>query len=310
MGKERINYEKIKKIANMINSPNYDTTKTSITQIDAIGLDGIAGKVALGIGCIKENGQDCTQKYNHPDEAAIDYEIDHIYLSHGNKIFEHASSNYSHELVFKMKVTDQDKYMFIVFFVYSNNQSIGENSVTQDEEFQKLYNSGDVGEEIDLSNLVNEVNQNAFFMNISGIDGTSKSKVILFEEPIKTSWPGNKMPVLKEITLSSLSIDYDNDVKYYAGGTYYTECDIYDGGEDSGTSVSTPSTPDIESPSIDWEKYLPYILAVACGILMILIVVTLGAGGKKFGDKFSNIITEAINKLKKNTQEGAGGTTE
>jgi len=302
MGK--IDYEELKRTAYDVKNGN-----TENSQINTVDLTGNAGKIIIG-----ENSSDKT--YSHPDDPNKSYNIKNVYLSK-NKIFENAPETYSHELVIQMNSTDStdDDKMFIIFFVDPDVLNLSENNKKSDKEFRFL-NNNDVDNktlaDIDLSNLINENYQNAFFMNISGINNTPYSKVILFEEPIKTDLSGTVLTInkfFKDSDASKFAFNYKN-LKYYAGGTYYTECDIQDGGEDSEDSASPPSPPDIEPPSIDWDKYLPYILAVACGILMILIVVTLGAGGKKFGDKFSNIITEAINKLSQKNKEGAGTTEE
>lgn len=290
----KIDYEELKRTAYDV---KYGNTENSQTK--PILLGGNAGKIIIGANMDSQSNK----TYSHPDYPNKSYNIKNVYLSK-NKIFENAPETYSHELVIEMNSTDSNNdKMFIIFFVDPDVQNLSENNTKSHEEFEKL-NNNDVNNkqlaDIQLSLLINENYQNAFFMNISGINETSESKVILFEEPIKTPMKDDDL-FQYEINITNPTIV--GKVKYYAGGTYYTECDIQDGGEDSEDSASIPSTPDIEPPSIDWDKYLPYILAVACGILMILIVVTLGAGGKKFGDKFSNIITEAINKLSQKKED-------
>lgn len=290
MGK--IDYEELKRTAYDVKNGN-----TENSQINTIDLTGNAGKIIIGAN----TDTNLDKTYSHPDDINKSYNIKNVFLSNVNTIFENAPETYSHELVIEMNSTDSNNdKMFIIFFVDPDVQNLSENNTNSDKEFEKLNNNDNANTkiDIDLSLLINENYQNAFFMDISGINETSESKVIFFEEPIKTK---TSVLSLNQIPITNPTIV--GDVKYYAGGTYYTECDIQDGGEDSEDSASIPSTPDIEPPSIDWDKYLPYILAVACGILMILIVVTLGAGGKKFGDKFSNIITEAINKLSQKKED-------
>jgi len=292
MGK--IDYEELKRLAYNVKNGN-----TENSQINTVDLDGNAGKIIIGAN----TDTNLDKTYSHPDDLNKSYNIKNVYLSN-NKIFENAPTTYSHELVIQMDSTDStDDKMFIIFFVDPDVQNLSENNTNSDKEFEKL-NNNDVNNkqlaDIDLSKLINENYQNAFFMDIGMPGTTSQSKVILFEEPIKTDLFETDLTI-NHLFVDTASVTHSfhyKNLKYYAGGTYYTECTIHDEGDDSGTSVST-SEPELEYTGIDWYKYLPYILAIAFGILMILIVVALGAGGKKFGDKFSNIINEAINKLKK-----------
>ena len=130
---------------------------TENSQINTVDLTGNAGKIIIG----ENNNNQSNKTYSHPDDLAKSYNIEKVFLSKDNKIFENAPTTYSHELVIQMNSTDSNNNkMFIIFFVDPDVQNLSENNTNSDKEFEKLNNNkvGDATmKEIDISLLINDI---------------------------------------------------------------------------------------------------------------------------------------------------------